>query len=140
MEYRLAFEDYLPTMAARLGEHGLMQELEKGFHLLADPSSHTITLQSLKQNAPLLGIPQMSDCELRDIIHLGDASGRGELNLHQFCVTMIRTSPALMEQALAILCVVDTPSDDDKEDDDDGGDYREDEEDTSEGMEEVASI
>ncbi|KAI5072659.1 hypothetical protein GOP47_0012765 [Adiantum capillus-veneris] len=114
-----AFQDYLPLMAERLGERGLMQELEKGFHLLADPSSHTITLQSLKQNAPLLGMPPMSDSELREIICLGDSRGRGELDLHEFCVTMVRTSPALMDQALATL-FCDASSDEDDEDGDDG--------------------
>ncbi|MCO5601539.1 hypothetical protein L7F22_055662 [Adiantum nelumboides] len=119
MDSGMAFEDYLPIMAERLGEQGLMQELEKGFHLLADPASQTITLQSLKQNAPLLGIGPMSDSELQDIIRLGDSRGRGELDLHEFCVTMIRTSPTLMDEALTTLFGLSDDDDDYYFDDED---------------------
>lgn len=100
MNSDLIFQDFLPIMAERLGGQGLIQELAKGFQLLADPATQTITLSSLKRNAPRLGLPPMNDRELRDMIRLGDTGGRGELDLHQFCVAMIRTSPALMEQAL----------------------------------------
>ncbi|KAH7291074.1 hypothetical protein KP509_30G075500 [Ceratopteris richardii] len=94
------FEDYLPIMAEKLGNSGLMEELAKGFQLLADPSSLTITVHSLKTNGPALGLPKMSDEDLREIIRFGDSSGRGELDLHDFCVTMFRTSPALVNVGL----------------------------------------
>ncbi|KAH7366201.1 hypothetical protein KP509_18G067200 [Ceratopteris richardii] len=101
MACAVEFEDYFPQMIEKLGEDGLMQELAKGFHLLADPSSHTITFQSLKSNTVLLGLPQMSDEELHDMVRLGDSNGRGELDLHDFCVTMFRVSPAVMNEAIS---------------------------------------
>ncbi|KAH7290690.1 hypothetical protein KP509_30G059600 [Ceratopteris richardii] len=104
MDNSFEFEDYLPIMAEKLGEQGLMEELAKGFHLLADPSSVTITLQSLKTNGPWLGLLHMSDSDLRAIIQLGDSKCRGELDLHDFCVAMLRTSPELMALALSSLC------------------------------------
>ncbi|KAH7299209.1 hypothetical protein KP509_24G000200 [Ceratopteris richardii] len=103
MDYDLEFEDYLPLMAEKLGREALMQELAKGFYLLADPLSQTITLQSLKSNAPLLGLTQMSDHELHDMIRAGDSKGRGELDLHDFCVAMFCTSPGLMAMGLSDL-------------------------------------
>ncbi|KAH7290953.1 hypothetical protein KP509_30G070900 [Ceratopteris richardii] len=103
MELGLEFKDCLPVMAEKLGERGLMQELAKGFELLSDPLSHTITLHSLKRSTTLLGLVPMSDCELREMINVGDSSGRGELDLHDFCVAMVRASPELMDLALSVL-------------------------------------
>ncbi|KAH7291078.1 hypothetical protein KP509_30G075800 [Ceratopteris richardii] len=97
------FQDYLPLMIEKLGEDGLMQELAKGFDLLADPRSQTITFQSLKSNGPMIGLPQMTDCELHRMISEGDSYGRGELDLHDFCVLMVRTSPVLMRMAKVML-------------------------------------
>lgn len=37
------FEDFLPVMAEKLGEEGLMEELCNGFRLLADPKKGIIT-------------------------------------------------------------------------------------------------
>ncbi|KAH7366200.1 hypothetical protein KP509_18G067100 [Ceratopteris richardii] len=101
MACAVEFEDYSPLMVEKMGEDGLMQELAKGFHLLANPSSHTIAFQSLKSNTVLHGLPQMSDEELHDMVRLGDSNGRGELDLHDFCVTMFRVSPAVMNEALS---------------------------------------
>ena len=100
----LLFLDFLPSMAQKLGADGLMQELAKGFHMLADPSTHTITVSSLRKNCHAHGfvLPAMSDDEILDMIRMGDyhVHGRHELDLFGFCVTMIRSSPGLMDQAL----------------------------------------
>lgn len=103
MEAPSNFHDFLPIMAQRLGHQGLMEELAKGFQLLADPSTSTITFASLKRNAPQMGLQEMSDDELRDMIRMGDTDGSGSLTLEQFCVVMIRSSPSLMEQAEELL-------------------------------------
>ena len=98
------FLDFLPSMAQKLGVEGLMQELAKGFDMLADPSTHTITVSSLRKNCHAHGfvLPSMSDDELLDMIRMGDShvNGRQELDLFGFCVAMIRSSPGLMDQAL----------------------------------------
>lgn len=92
------FEDYLPVMAERLGEEGLMQELASGFRLLMDPASGLITFDSLRRNAPLLGLGGMSDDDLRGMLAEGDFDGDGALSEMEFCVLMVRLSPDLMDE------------------------------------------
>ncbi|ONK65950.1 uncharacterized protein A4U43_C06F2650 [Asparagus officinalis] len=94
------FEDYLPTMAEKLGEEGLMAELCNGFRLLMDPGSGLITFESLKRNSALLGLGGLSDEELRGMVREGDMDGDGGLNEMEFCVLMVRLSPELMDEAL----------------------------------------
>jgi len=94
----VGFEDYLPVMAERLGEEGLMQELASGFRLLMDPASGLITFDSLRRNAPLLGLGAMSDDDLRGMLAEGDFDGDGALTEMEFCVLMVRLSPELMDE------------------------------------------
>ncbi|XP_072993299.1 calcium-binding protein KIC-like [Typha latifolia] len=93
----LGFDDFLPLMAEKLGEEGLMEELCNGFHLLMDPRRKVITFESLKQNSAFLGIEGMGDDELREMVMEGDLDGDGALNQMEFCVLMVRLSPELME-------------------------------------------
>ncbi|XP_062229612.1 calcium-binding protein KIC-like [Phragmites australis] len=92
------FEDYLPVMAERLGDEGLMQELASGFRLLMDPARGLITFDSLRRNAPLLGLGGMSDDDLRGMLAEGDFDGDGALSEKEFCVLMVRLSPELMDE------------------------------------------
>ncbi|OAY78017.1 Calcium-binding protein KIC [Ananas comosus] len=92
------FEDFLPIMAEKLGEEGLMEELCNGFRLLMDPRRKLITFESLKRNAALLGLQGLGDDELRGMILEGDVDGDGALNEMEFCVLMVRLSPELMEE------------------------------------------
>ncbi|KAJ7528979.1 hypothetical protein O6H91_15G028100 [Diphasiastrum complanatum] len=93
------FDDFLPIMAQKLGEQGLMEELCKGFRLLADPQANTITLKSLKENVKLLGLEGMTDDELQAMIAEGDFDGDGALNEREFYILMLRLSPSLMIEA-----------------------------------------
>jgi Ca2+-binding EF-hand superfamily protein len=93
------FEDFLPIMADKLGEHDFMAELCSGFRLLADPRLGLITLESLKRNSALLGLDSLTDSELRAMMEEGDLDGDGALNEHEFCVLMIRLSPSFMDEA-----------------------------------------
>jgi len=98
------FEDYLPLMAEKLGEQGLMEELCNGFRLLADPEKGVVTLHSLKRNAALLGMDYMKDEELQAMIEEGDLDGDGVLNQKEFCLLMVRLSPSfLAEEAHKLL-------------------------------------
>ncbi|CAN6193425.1 unnamed protein product [Urochloa humidicola] len=94
----VGFEDYLPVMAERLGEEGLMRELASGFRLLMDPSRGLITFDSLRRNAPLLGLGPMSDDDVRGMLAEGDFDGDGALSEMEFCVLMVRLSPELMDE------------------------------------------
>jgi Ca2+-binding EF-hand superfamily protein len=94
----VGFEDYLPVMAERLGEDGLMRELASGFRLLMDPSRGLITFDSLRRNAPLLGLGPMSDDDVRGMLAEGDFDGDGALSEMEFCVLMVRLSPDLMDE------------------------------------------
>ena len=126
------FLDFLPSMAQKLGAEGLMQELAKGFDILADPSTHTITVSSLRKSCHAHGfvLPSMSDDELLDMIRMGDshANGRQELDLFGFCVAMIRSSPGLMDQALHWIfnhqesSLFEEEEEEDNDDDDDDDD------------------
>ncbi|KAJ8504016.1 hypothetical protein OPV22_004902 [Ensete ventricosum] len=91
------FEDFLPLMADKLGDDGLMEELCNGFRLLMDPRRRLITFDSLKRNAGLLGLDGLRDDELRAMLREGDTDGDGALNQWEFCVLMVRLSPQLME-------------------------------------------
>lgn len=98
------FEDYLPVMAEKLGEEGLMEELCNGFRLLADPERGVITFYSLKRNVALLGIDYMEDEELQAMIEEGDLNDDGVLDQKEFCVLMVRLSPSLLAEEATSSC------------------------------------
>ena len=94
----VVFEDYFPSMVEAMGIEGLIEELCKGFLLLADADKGVITFDSLKRrSSSLLGLPDMGDDELACMICEGDLDGDGALDQTEFCVLMFRLSPALME-------------------------------------------
>ncbi|CAO2182684.1 unnamed protein product [Urochloa humidicola] len=94
----LQFQDFLPVMARKLGVEGLIQELCKGFQLLMEPSTGKITFQSLKRNASRLGLGELRDDELQEMMREGDLDGDGALDQMEFCILMVRLSPELMEE------------------------------------------
>jgi len=79
-------------MVRKLGVEGLIQELCKGFQLLMEPSTGKITFQSLKRNASRLGLGELRDDELLEMMREGD------LDQMEFCILMVRLSPELMEE------------------------------------------
>ncbi|MCL7025646.1 hypothetical protein MKW94_022491 [Papaver nudicaule] len=93
------FQDYLPTMADKLGGEGLIGELCNGFQLIMDQENGVITFESLKRNSAHLGLQGLSDDELRSMLREGDMDGDGALNQMEFCVLMFRLSPDLMEES-----------------------------------------
>ncbi|PSS10327.1 Calcium-binding protein [Actinidia chinensis var. chinensis] len=94
----VVFEDFFPSMVARLGTEGFMDELCNGFQLLVDGDKGVITFESLKRNsATVLGLKDMSDDELMSMLREGDLDGDGNLNQMEFCVLMFRLSPDLMK-------------------------------------------
>ncbi|KAF8409431.1 hypothetical protein HHK36_005507 [Tetracentron sinense] len=97
------FEDFLPTMADKLGGEGLIGELCNGFQLLMDGDKGLITFESLKRNAVLLGLQDLRDDELLSMLREGDMDGDGALNQMEFCVLMFRLSPDLMEESQSCL-------------------------------------
>lgn len=97
-ECELEFEDFLPSMAERLGATGLIEELCKGFRLLMDAKKGVITLESLKQNAAgMLGLTELGEEEAVEMLREGDLDGDGTLDQMEFCILMFRLSPELME-------------------------------------------
>lgn len=92
----ISFQDFLPSMAERLGSEGLMEELCKGFNLLMDPRKGVITFDSLKRNAGAFGLDGLSDDELAGMVKEGDLDGDGTLDRNEFCVLMVRLSPELI--------------------------------------------
>ncbi|XP_074321455.1 calcium-binding protein PBP1-like [Silene latifolia] len=97
------FEDHLPIMAEKLGGDGLIEEICKGFQLIKDIDKDVITFDSLKKNAEFLGLQELNDDDLMDMLKEGDYDGDGALSEMEFCVLMFRLSPQLMEQAEDLL-------------------------------------
>ncbi|XP_022848660.1 calcium-binding protein PBP1-like [Olea europaea var. sylvestris] len=97
------FQDFLPLMAEKLGGDGLIGELCNGFQVLMDSDKGVITFESLKKNSALLGLKDMSDDDLHNMLNEGDFDGDGALNQMEFCVLMFRLSPELMEQSYLLL-------------------------------------
>ncbi|KAL5736163.1 hypothetical protein ACOSP7_030638 [Xanthoceras sorbifolium] len=91
------FEDFFPSMIARLGAERFIMELCNGFRLLMDGDKGLITFESLKRNSFLLGLHDMMDDEIFCMLSEGDLDGDGALNQMEFCVLMVRLSPGLME-------------------------------------------
>ncbi|KAE8734874.1 Calcium-binding protein KIC [Hibiscus syriacus] len=96
LDITVGFEDYFPSMMARLGEEGFIGELCKGFRLLMDGEQGLITFESLKRNSVILGLNDMGDDELVCMLSEGDLDGDGALNQVEFCILMFRLSPGLM--------------------------------------------
>ncbi|KEH41622.1 putative parvalbumin [Medicago truncatula] len=93
------FEDLLPVMANKLGGEGLIKELCNGFELLMDKEKGVITLDSLRQNAAVLGLQDLKEDELVGMMNEGDLDRDGALTQMEFCVLMFRLSPELMEES-----------------------------------------
>ncbi|KAF5478774.1 hypothetical protein F2P56_005306 [Juglans regia] len=91
------FEDYFPSMIARLGAEGFIGELCNGFRLLMDCEKGLITFESLKRNSSLLGLHDMGDDELVCMLLEGDLDGDGALSQMEFCILMFRLSPGLLD-------------------------------------------
>ncbi|KAF8396338.1 hypothetical protein HHK36_017954 [Tetracentron sinense] len=68
------FEDFLPTMADKLGGEGLIGELCNGFQLLMDGDKGVITFESLKRNSALLGLQGLRDDELLIVVGRSSAT------------------------------------------------------------------
>ncbi|KAI8557708.1 hypothetical protein RHMOL_Rhmol04G0030700 [Rhododendron molle] len=98
-----SFEDFLPIMAHKLGGDALIGELCNGFRLLMDGDKGVLTFDSLKKNAAVLGLQELTDGDLRSMLREGDFDGDGALNQMEFCVLMFRLSPELMEQSQFLL-------------------------------------
>ncbi|CAN1220353.1 Calcium-binding protein PBP1 [Linum perenne] len=97
------FEDLLPVMADKLGGEGLIRELCNGFQLLMDKDRGVITPASLRLNAAVLGLQDLSEGEIAGMVSEGDLDGDGALNQMEFCVLMFRLSPDLMTESRALL-------------------------------------
>lgn len=93
------FQDMLPIMAEKLGGDGLIKELCNGFKLLMDRNKGVITFESLKNNSALLGLQDLRDDELLNMMREGDINGDGALDEMEFCVLMFRLSPELMQHS-----------------------------------------
>ncbi|KAG4981383.1 hypothetical protein JHK85_035341 [Glycine max] len=93
-DYLLDFEDYFPSMIARMGAEGFIGELCNGFRLLMDVNKGLITFESLKLNCYLLGLDVMDD-ELACMLMEGDLDGDGALSQMEFCILMFRLSSCL---------------------------------------------
>ncbi|KAF7151864.1 hypothetical protein RHSIM_Rhsim02G0081900 [Rhododendron simsii] len=98
-----SFEDFLPIMAHKLGGDALIGELCNGFRLLMDGDKGVITFDSLKKNAAVLGLQELTDGDLRSMLREGNFDEDGALNQMEFCVLMFRLSPELMEQSQFLL-------------------------------------
>lgn len=97
------YEDLLPVMAEKLDVDTFVGELCGGFRLLADPASGLITWASLLKNCGLLGMDGMSREDAEAMVREGDLDGDGALNQSEFCILMVRLSPAMMQDAEAWL-------------------------------------
>ncbi|MQL72473.1 hypothetical protein Taro_004807 [Colocasia esculenta] len=97
------YEDLLPTMAEKLEAAEFVEELCRGFRLLADAGRGLITPESLERNAALLGMGGMTRGDAEAMVREGDMDGDGALNETEFCVLMVRLSPEMMRDAEAWL-------------------------------------
>ncbi|CAJ2659936.1 unnamed protein product [Trifolium pratense] len=96
LNFGMDFEDYFPSMIARFGAEGFINELCNGFRLLMDVNKGLITFESLKMNCSMLGL-EVRDDELVCMLMEGDLDGDGALNQMEFCILMFRLSPCLMD-------------------------------------------
>ncbi|GMP75100.1 hypothetical protein CsSME_00032310 [Camellia sinensis var. sinensis] len=97
------FQDLLPIMAQKLGGKGLIKELCNGFRLLMDGDEGVITFESLKRNSARLGLQDLGEDQLKNMIREGDLNGDGTINQMEFCVLMFRLSPELMGESKIVL-------------------------------------
>ncbi|KAL7243999.1 hypothetical protein ACSBR1_016260 [Camellia fascicularis] len=97
------FQDLLPIMAQKLGAEGLIKELCNGFKLLMDGGEGVITFESLKRNSALLGLQDLGEDQLKNMIREGDLNGNGAINQMEFCVLMFRLSSQLMGESERLL-------------------------------------
>ncbi|KAH7842811.1 hypothetical protein Vadar_009500 [Vaccinium darrowii] len=98
-----SFKDFLPIIAHKLGGDGLIGELCNGFPLLMDGDKAVITFDSLKINAAVLGLLELTDHDLRSIGTESDFDSDGALSGMEFCVLMFRLSPESTEQSRLLL-------------------------------------
>lgn len=99
MEPNSEYQDLLPVMVDKLDAQTFVAELCAGFRLLADPAKGLITAPSLQKNCALLGLEGMSGEDAAAMVEEGDLDGDGALSQIEFCILMVRLSPAIMDDA-----------------------------------------
>ncbi|KAL7158953.1 hypothetical protein ABFS83_02G177700 [Erythranthe nasuta] len=93
------YQDLLSVMADKLDVDTFVAELCGGFRLLSDQTKGLITPLSLQRNCGLLGLDGMSFQDAEAMVEEGDLDGDGALNQTEFCILMVRLSPAIMDDA-----------------------------------------
>ncbi|KAI8027325.1 Calcium-binding protein PBP1 [Camellia lanceoleosa] len=74
------FYDLLPIMADKLGGEGSIKEFCNGFRLLMDGDKGVITFNSLKRSDALLGLQELRDDDMREMLREGNFDGDVALN------------------------------------------------------------
>ncbi|KAM9734736.1 centrin-3-like [Menidia menidia] len=84
---KISFEDFSQVVTERILERDPVEEVLKAFRLFDDDESGSIGLRNLRRVARELG-ENLSDQELRSMIHEFDTDGDGEINQEEFLAIM----------------------------------------------------
>ncbi|XP_056288973.1 centrin-3 [Pseudoliparis swirei] len=80
---KICFQDFSEVVTGLILDRDPLDEASKAFKLFDDDESGRIGLRNLRRVARELG-EEVSDEELRSMIHEFDADGDGEINLEEF--------------------------------------------------------
>lgn len=92
----IEFAEFLSMMTAKMGDTATDEEIAKCFKLFDHDATGMITLKNLIHARSILGMDDVSDSQLENMLRQADRSGRGSISLADFIRLMRKKGKGLV--------------------------------------------
>lgn len=92
----IEFAEFLSMMTAKMSNTATDEEIAKCFKLFDHDATGSITLRNLFHARSVLGMDDVSDAQLENMLHQADRSGKGSISLADFIRLMRKKGKGLV--------------------------------------------
>merc|ERR1712072_633465 len=92
----IEFAEFLSMMTAKMSNTATDEEIAKCFKLFDHDATGSITLRNLFHARSVLGMDDVSDAQLENMLHQADRSGKGSISLADFVRLMRKKGKGLV--------------------------------------------